>query len=110
MKLPNAEQAVVDERKVREYLLSKSHPIGRFKAAFFARAGFDASNAADLSSAILRLARTGEATPGETSKYGQKYSISGILRGPSGIALEVTTIWILPAPEASPRLVTVFPR
>lgn len=110
MKLPNAERAVVDERKVREYLLSKSHPIGRFKAAFLARAGFDASSSPDLTSAILHLAQTGDATLGETSKYGQKYSISGILRGPTGIAVEVTTIWILSAPDAPPRLVTVFPR
>jgi len=44
MKLPNAERAVIDERKVREYLLSKSHPIGRFKATFLARAGFEVAN------------------------------------------------------------------
>jgi hypothetical protein len=31
MELPNGEQAVIDERKVREYLLSPSHPVGRFK-------------------------------------------------------------------------------
>ena len=42
MKLPNAGATVIDERKVRDYLLSKAHPIGRFKASFFARAGFDA--------------------------------------------------------------------
>lgn len=35
MKLPNGQKAVVDERKVREYLLSASHPVGRFKARFF---------------------------------------------------------------------------
>ena len=110
MILPNVEQAVVDERKVREYLLSKSHPIGRFKAAFLARAGFDAANWVGLSTALLDLARSGEAIPGVAGEYGQKYAISGILRGPSGIALAVTTVWILPSPEAAPRLVTVFPR
>ena len=110
MKLPNAERAIVDERKVREYLLSKSHPIGRFKAAFLARAGFDASNWVDLSDALLDLARSGEAILGETNEYGQKYVISGILEGPSGSLLQVTTVWILPTPDALPRLVTVFPR
>ena len=110
MKLPNSERAIVDRRKVQDYLLSKSHPVGRFKAAFLARAGFEAANWADLSSALLDLARTGEAIPDEISEYGRKYSISGILKGPSGIALEVTTVWILPTPEAPPRLVTIFPR
>jgi len=46
MRLPGV--AVVDEAKVRDYLLSDSHPIGRFKAAFFL--------------ALTRL-RPGEASP-----------------------------------------------
>src|SRR6266705_2087574 len=73
--------AIVDQRKVQGYLLSKSHLIGRFKAAFLARAGFEAANWADLSSALLDPARTGEAIPDEISEYGRKYSISGILKG-----------------------------
>ena len=35
MKLPRAEHAVVEDAKVRDYLLSREHPVGRFKAAFF---------------------------------------------------------------------------
>jgi hypothetical protein len=110
MKLPNAERAVIDERKVREYLLSKSHPIGRFKAAFLARGGFEAGNWAELISALRDLALHGEAVLGVANEYGQKYSISGTLRRPGGVGLEVTTVWILTTPGASPRLVTVFPR
>jgi len=110
MKLPNAERAVIDERKVREYLLSKSHPIGRFKAAFLARGGFEAANWVELSSALRDLAQGGEVVVGVANEYGQKYSISGTLIGPGGMGLEVTTVWILPTPEAAPRLVTVFPR
>ena len=110
MKLPNVERAVIDERKVREYLLSKSHPIGRFKAAFLARAGFEAGKWVELSTAVRDLARRGEAVLGEANEYGQKYLISGTLRGPRGIGLEVTTVWIIPRPGAPPRLVTIFPR
>lgn len=36
-KLPNAEQAVVEPAKVRDYLLSSAHPVGRFKAVVFCR-------------------------------------------------------------------------
>ena len=35
MKVPQAELAVVDPAKVRDYLLSPEHPVGRFKATFF---------------------------------------------------------------------------
>jgi hypothetical protein len=110
VKLPNAERAAIDARKVRAYLLSKSHPIGRFKAAFFARAGFEAANWADLVSQLRDLAVRGEAVPGKATKYGQKYEISGILKGPSGVSLEVTTVWLVPTGANAARLVTVHPR
>ena len=110
MKLPNADQAIVDERKVRDYLLSQSHPVGRFKAAYFARAGFGSKSAAEFISALRDLAGAGEAEPGASTEYGQKYLISGILTGPSGEIIELTTVWILPTPDGAPRLVTVYPR
>ena len=110
MKLPNAERLVIDGRKVREYLLSRSHPIGRFKTAFFARAGFHAGNWVELTSALRQLARQGEAISDHADQYGQRYLVSGTLRGPTGVELEVTTVWILSGPDAPPRLVTVFPR
>lgn len=37
MKLPNAEQMFIPQRKLIDYLLSTTHPSGRSKAAFFAR-------------------------------------------------------------------------
>jgi hypothetical protein len=110
VKLPNADRAIVDERKVRDYLLSGSHPIGRFKAAFLARAGFEAGNWADLVAQLRQLAVRGDAIEGEASKYGEKYMISGILKGPRGPGLEVTTVWLIPAGGGGPRLVTVYPR
>jgi hypothetical protein len=42
--LPNSHVAVVDELKIRGYLLSFTHPIGRSKAAFFVRFGFGGPN------------------------------------------------------------------
>jgi hypothetical protein len=35
VKVPGAEHAIVDAAKVRDYLLSHEHPVGRFKAVFF---------------------------------------------------------------------------
>jgi len=110
MKLPNAEHAVVDERKLRDYLLSRSHPVGRFKAAFLAREGFSNDSADLLITERLTLAAHGDAQPGEATEYGQKYIISGIHSEPSGSTLEVTSVWILPKPAGVPRLVTVYPR
>lgn len=44
MKLPNRENAVVEDEKILDYLISESHPIGRFKAKVFRRLGFDETN------------------------------------------------------------------
>lgn len=109
MKLPHANRAVVDEQKVREYLLSKSHPVGRFKAMFFARLGFGVENWREFRDAILNLAVENEATEDESTEYGQKYRVLGELRGPKSAAL-VITIWILRTGEDRPSLVTVYPK
>jgi hypothetical protein len=42
--LPNADRAIVPEAKVRDYLLSNAHPVGRFKAVFFIALGYSAEN------------------------------------------------------------------
>ena len=40
MRLPRSDALVVDVRKVRDYLLSATHPVGQHKARFFAALGF----------------------------------------------------------------------
>lgn len=44
MKLPERDRAIIDAEKLRDYLLSPSHPVGRFKAAFFASLGYTQAN------------------------------------------------------------------
>ena len=41
MKLPHHDDVQIDIRKVRDYLLSPVHPVGRFKARVFKALGFD---------------------------------------------------------------------
>ena len=40
MKLPNAEQAIVERAKIADYLLDPAHPYGASKAHFFTQFGF----------------------------------------------------------------------
>jgi len=109
MKLPNGEKAVVDERKVREYLLSSSHPVGRFKARFFESLGFPPEAWSGFVEAVQRLAREGEAQMLEESEYGQKYAVRGRIGGPGARQAEVDSVWIIRAGDDTPRLVTVYP-
>jgi hypothetical protein len=110
MSLPNAEGAIVDAAKIRDYLLSTAHPVGRFKAAFFVSLGYSADRWEVLRDDILALARTGVAAPGEPSPYGRKFELDGILTGPSGRSAAVGTVWVLRTGEQFPRFVTAFPR
>ena len=109
MKLPFAERAVVEPEKVRGYLLSPTHPVGRFKAAFFAALGYSDENWPELQRDLLRIAAGGDAVHGKLSRFGNKYEIAAILQGPSGRSAAVVTVWIVRHGEEIPRLVTAMP-
>src|SRR3970040_1867349 len=109
MKLPAAERAVIEPAKIRDYLLSTSHPVGRFKAPFFASLGYTSANWRRLDEGLRDLAISGEAELGKDSPYGQKYEIRGTLRGPSGKSAEVLIVWVVLFIGDVPQFVTVFP-
>lgn len=110
MKLPNGEKAIIDERKIREYLVSRSHPVGRFKAKFFAGLGFGPGNWQVLAAAILQVAANGDVQFVEDNVHGRKYLVSGTLTGPQGRSAAVVSVWIVKVGDDVPRLVTVYPR
>ena len=109
MNLPNAETVEIDERKVRGYLLSRSHPVGRFKARVFAALGFDESASAAFVAELRRIAVAGEVVETEDMEFGRKYTVPGELKGPAGSA-QVMTVWIQLKGQPEVRLVTVRPR
>jgi hypothetical protein len=79
--LPNADRAVVEDAKVRDYLLSPTHPVGRFKSVFFIALGFSSDHWLLLGDALLDLARTGDAAPGQPSPFRLKFEIHAIPLG-----------------------------
>jgi hypothetical protein len=109
VRLPNPDRAVVADAKVRDYLLSPSHPVGRFKSSFFVALGFTVANWEDLRDALLAVARAGEANPGQTSPYGQKYEVHGTITGPLGRQASVVTVWMVPEGRDFAHFVTAFP-
>ena len=52
MQLPWHERAIVEPEKIRDYLLSRAHPVGRIKAAFFESLGFPRATAASTRSVL----------------------------------------------------------
>lgn len=80
MKLPNRERAQVPTEKVRGYLLSPSHPVGRFKARFFESLGYTLDNWEALSEALREVARVGEAEEVATSAIRHRLP-AGVIHG-----------------------------
>ena len=109
MNIPNAERAIVEAAKVRDYLLSSAHPVGRFKAPFFTRLGYGQANWLELQRDLARFALSASAVPGQASRFGTKYEVSAILRGPSGRSATVVTVWMVRTGDDAPRLVTAYP-
>jgi hypothetical protein len=107
-RIPNYERAIIDPAKLQDYVLSHAHPIGRFKAVLFRQMGYTERNweqfAGDIRIQHLAL----DAELGEKTKYGQKYIITGDIRGPSGKVMKLKSIWIILKGEDLPRLITIY--
>ena len=109
MKLPNAHNAIVDDRKVRDYLLSFEHPVGRFKARVFRAAGYQREDWTRLRDDLRALASTLDVTPGVADQFGQRFRGTGRLFAPNGYPLPVLTVWLIPSGSSTPRLITAYP-
>jgi hypothetical protein len=109
MWLPNADQAVVEERKITEYLMSESHPDGASKAMFFSGFGFKIARWQELAESLRLLARVSPVSEVRETPYGRRFVVRGRLDTPSGRRPTVRTVWVLEPGAPAPRLVTAFP-
>ena len=108
MKLPNAEQAVVDIEKLRDYCLNPEHRRGCHKARVFkASLGITQAHAEELRIALLAAALNHEATPEEHDEYGRRYVVDFMATGPTGQAM-VRSSWIIRREEDFPRLTSCY--
>lgn len=108
MKLPNAECAEVNLRKLRNYCLSESHPEGRHKAKVFRTAlGLTAADAEELKDALLHAAQVEEAVPGENDAYGQRFVVDFLMDRSLRVA-RVRSAWIVRCDEDFPRLTSCY--
>jgi len=109
MKLPNKEKAHIPNSKIRDYLLSKTHSVGMWKASFFQSIGFDETNAKSLEKSIMAIAQTEDVKQITKSPYGTKYVVDGSIISPEGKSIGLRTFWIIEFGEEYPRFVTAYP-
>ena len=106
--MPNADKAVIERRKLTDYLLSPTHHRGRYKANFFRELGYSAENWHTLERDLRKLILAYGVTRSRGSLWGQKFSVEGPVEGPNGKTARVVTVWIILTGEHIPRLVTAY--
>lgn len=107
--LPNGELAVIDEWKITRYLLATDHPVGGPKAAFFRQFGYRPAAWTELRDALHAHVSSGELVSTQEFEFGMKYIVQGSIMTPSGRWVSIRSVWIIPAGEIVPRLVTAYP-
>lgn len=109
MRLPNAEQAVVEHAKIADYLLNEQHEDGRSKAQFFISFGFRPESPELLIAALHDLVQQCDVSSLRPSLHGTKYIVIGKLRTPDGREPVVKTVWMIDHGNDVPRLITALP-
>ena len=107
--LRNADHAIIEPGKLRGYLLSRTHPVGRFKAIFFRSLGYSVSRWQVLEADLRAHLVANEPEAEQVTPYGRKFVVRGSIVGPSGRTAELVTVWTILAGEDVPRFVTAYP-
>jgi len=105
VKLPA--DAYIDPRKITDYLLRQLEDSD--KSAFLARAGYTDENPEVLMSHIRTQLLPLDAVDLGPFAFGRKYEIDGELTGPSGVTLQVKSIWATVFATGQTRFVTLIP-
>lgn len=81
MKLPGGDNVEIDQRKLTDYALSSTHPVGKHKARLFAlKLGLTRDDAPVLIEALRTAAASEDASPAEVDAWGVRYRIDFLFR------------------------------
>jgi hypothetical protein len=108
MKLPGLSEAVVSEHKIKAYLLSPTHPVGRHKAVWLTACGFAATRWTTLADAIRLHATAHDVATVEQSPFGARYVIEGSLVTPDGRNPIARSVWFIERGSKRPQFVTLY--
>jgi len=109
MLIPNAENAVVDIRKLRDYCLNPEHDDGKHKARLFSSIlGMMPDNAEELRQILLEVIQSHEAQLGRRDGFGQRYTLDFTIEWQNRSAT-LRSGWIIEHDSEIPKLTTCYP-
>ncbi|MEJ7823651.1 MAG: DUF6883 domain-containing protein [Chitinophagaceae bacterium] len=106
--MPNNEQSIVVDKKITEYLLSDSHEIGKHKANFFKRFGFDISDIETFKHSLIQHSVEREIEQTKNTEYGNKYELKCEFQTPDERNPCIVTVWIIENGKQKPTLITAY--
>ena len=109
MKLPNADQVIVEREKILDYLLNSAHRHGASKAQFFKSFGFRAERWEQLAQALRVHGQTHEVKRTRETGFGPRYEVEGKLDTPNGRSPRIRSVWQFDDGAVAPRLITAYP-
>ncbi len=109
MLVPNAQNAVVDIRKLRDYCLNPDHDDGKHKARLFLSSlRMTADHAEELRQILLEVVKTHEVRLGRQDQFGQRYTLDFTLEWQNRNAT-LRSGWIVEHGSEIPKLTTCYP-
>lgn len=108
MKIPNANRAVVDIRKLHDYSLNTTHRTGKHKARMFITAlDITVDDAEALHDILLQAVREYDAKLGLKDSYGQRYQLDFTLEW-KGKRAVIRSAWIIEHNIPYPKLTSCY--
>ena len=109
MLIPNANNAIVDIRKLRDYCLNLEHDDGKHKARLFSSIlGMKAENAEELKLILLEMIKTHESKLGRSDRFGQRYTVDFEITWQNRNAT-LRSGWIIEHGSNIPKLTSCYP-
>ncbi len=109
MLIPNAENAVAEIGKLRDYCLNSEHSTGKHKARLFqSMLGITGQNAPELRQILLEVIKTHSAKLGRKDSFGQRYTLDFTLEWQNKSAV-IRSGWIIEINSSIPRLTSCYP-
>lgn len=108
MGLPERLRTTIPGHKLRDYLLSTDHPVGRSKAAFFHSLGFRVDRPEALEAALHEHARDGMLVSVEGTPFGERFVVEGPMRATDARQTLIRSVWFR-AEGDEVLLVTAYP-
>jgi hypothetical protein len=111
MKLPYCKNVVIPNEKLTEYVLSRTHPVGKHKAVIFHKKGYDETKIGQMQQDLQAIVRVNEVSDMRNSDdgSGKNYTVIGKIKTPIGSLFTIKTVWFIKKNSHKPRFITAYP-